>query len=146
MSKDKDLKQHLAEAIVSFRVAETHQYTLAEDGMTPVPCPGVREWAEWMEAAKESGAFRVAEDDLGEVKVSTVFLGLNHGLIDRTPILWETMIFGGEHDGWLERYATKAEAIVGHEQALALVWNKAGKPDSVMALMERIRSKLMAGH
>ena len=46
--------------------------------------------------------------------VSTVFLGLDHAFDGGTPLLFETMIFGGEHDEYQERYATWDEAEAGH--------------------------------
>lgn len=52
-------------------------------------------------------------------RVSTVFLSLDHNWGDGPPILFETMIFGGEHDGYQERYRTWEEAEEGHEIALA---------------------------
>jgi hypothetical protein len=62
----------------------------------------------------------VAKTDIGKVHVSTVFLGLDHGY-GGAILLFETMIFGGEHDGYQERYSTWEEAEVGHKQAVALV-------------------------
>ena len=52
------------------------------------------EWAEWFE--RESGGLRrVGADDIGGFRVSTVFLGIDHGFADDgAPILWETMVFG----------------------------------------------------
>ena len=38
------------------------------------------------------------------------------------PILFETMIFGGEHHEYQERYTTWDEAIKGHKEAVALVF------------------------
>lgn len=52
------------------------------------------------------------------IEVSTVFLGLDHGWGDGPPILFETMTFGGPHDGDCERYSTWNEAVVGHERAV----------------------------
>lgn len=64
----------------------------------------------------------VAEDNIGGVRISTVFLGLDHSFTpDGPPILFETMIFGGEHDEFQERYATWTEAEEGHGRAVALV-------------------------
>lgn len=61
-------------------------------------------------------------DDVDGVTVSTVFLGLDHNFgWEGPPILWETMIFGGEHDQYQERYSSADEAEIGHERALALV-------------------------
>ena len=55
------------------------------------------------------------------MSVSTVFLGLDHSFGGGTPILFETMIFGGEYDDYQERYHTLEEAQVGHEKAISLV-------------------------
>lgn len=57
------------------------------------------------------------------MRVSTVFLGLDHsfGLAgDRLPLLWETMIFGGKHDGYVDRYSSRGAALKGHAKALEL--------------------------
>lgn len=75
------------------------------------------EWAHWFETADR----HVARDKIGRVSVSTVFLGLDHSFGGGTPILWETMIFGGEHDGYQERYSSRADALRGHASAVTLV-------------------------
>lgn len=54
------------------------------------------------------------------VSVSTVFLGMDHSFGGGPPLLFETMIFGGNHDRYHERYSTWAEAEAGHEKALRL--------------------------
>lgn len=57
-----------------------------------------------------------------EIRVSTVFLGFNHApLGSGTPILWETMIFGGQHSEYQERYTSHEDALAGHQRALELV-------------------------
>lgn len=83
-----------------------------------VPGPDLMKWARWYGTVER----HVGNDTLPNgVHVSTVFLGLDHNFsgIGR-PILWETMIFGGEHDQYQERYTTREEAIAGHEVALNL--------------------------
>jgi hypothetical protein len=50
--------------------------------------------------------------------VSTVFLGLDHQWGDGPPLVFETMIFGGEHDQYQERYSTWDEAEAGHKQGV----------------------------
>jgi hypothetical protein len=61
-----------------------------------------------------------------DVLVSTVFLFMDYGF-DGTPLLFETMIFGGQHDQYCMRYSTWEEAELGHEEscqmALAVVVN-----------------------
>ncbi len=49
-----------------------------------------------------------------EVRVSTVFLGIDHQYGEGKPILWETMIFGGEHDEYQQRYHSEKDARIGH--------------------------------
>ncbi len=55
------------------------------------------------------------------VLVSTVFLCVDHGLIG-TPILFETMIFGGQYDEYQRRYETYDEALNGHNKILRQLW------------------------
>lgn len=98
-----------------YKNMKNDKYILDENGDPKVV--GLIEWGEWMEVADRT----VAKSQVGEVEVSTVFLGLDHNFGDGEPLLFETMIFGGEHDGYQERYATKIEALKGHEKALNLV-------------------------
>ena len=85
----------------------------------PVMEPDLMRWAQWFE---ESGDERIIEQtELGEVRVSTVFLGLDHRFGEGlNPILWETMIFGGPHDGYQERFASREDAVLGHKIAVDL--------------------------
>lgn len=65
----------------------------------------------------------VAKTELPDgVIVSTVFLGINHAFLDVPPLLFETMIFGGEHDGHTERYCAWEEAEEGHSRAIDLIF------------------------
>lgn len=62
----------------------------------------------------------IAKTNIGDAQVSTVFLGLDHGMgtaLDGEflPVLFETMIFGGKHDQLQTRYHTLEEARSGHE-------------------------------
>lgn len=63
----------------------------------------------------------VAKKRIGDVLVSTVFLGLNHRWGGGPPLIFETMIFGGEHDEYQERYSTWQEAEAGHKRAVDMV-------------------------
>ena len=95
------------------------QYILSEDGKIK-ECPDLIEWAKWMAAANRKIAF----DEINDVRISTIFLGLDRNYFDGPPTLFETMIFGGEHDQYQERYSTKEEALIGHQEAIALVKNE----------------------
>jgi hypothetical protein len=61
---------------------------------------------------------RVALTTIGDITVSTVFLGIDHNWSgEGPPVLWETMIFGMEDEPcW--RYSSEKEALEGHEQAV----------------------------
>jgi hypothetical protein len=58
----------------------------------------------------------------GSWEVSTVFLGVNfrHRRRELPPLLFETLIFGGDHDGKGWRYETRQMAEEGHERAVRL--------------------------
>jgi hypothetical protein len=84
---------------------------------TPVPEHDLMVWARWMEEADR----QVASDVFGHVQVSTIFLGLDYQFGDGLPILFETMVFGGELDDCQWRYATWEDALAGHAKAVQLV-------------------------
>ncbi len=80
---------------------------------------------EWVRTLEAFDARRVAADGVGRAWVSTVHLGLDHRHGDGPPLIFETMIFGGEHDQEEWRYTTLAEAKAGHARAVALVKGEA---------------------
>lgn len=85
----------------------------------PVPEEDIEKWGRFIE---DIAGRRVAYDELAgvpPVTVSTVFLGVDNGFT--RPLFFETMIFGGEHDGYQSRYETWEEAESGHAKALELV-------------------------
>ena len=55
------------------------------------------------------------------VLVSTSFLGMDYGTSKAHPLVFETMVFGGEHSSYLDRYSTWDEATAGHLAASELV-------------------------
>lgn len=58
---------------------------------------------------------RVGLTHIGETRVSTVWLGLDHSYYhDTKPIIFETMVFGGDHDQECVRYQTEQQAQQGH--------------------------------
>jgi len=93
------------------------KYILIND--KPVAEPDVIKWADWYDSADRV----VAKADIGDVSISTVFLGIDHSFGYGSPILYETMIFGGDHDGFQQRHETKEQALIGHGSALGLVKN-----------------------
>jgi hypothetical protein len=54
------------------------------------PTRDLRGWAEFMDDIEKR---RVGWTRIGERTVSTMFLGLDHGLGRGLPVVWETMVF-----------------------------------------------------
>jgi len=88
---------------------------ILKDGK-PVEESDITAWGRWMKTAER----HVANDELPGVRISTVFLGLDHQWGAGPPILYETMIFGGAHDGYQARYHTREDAVAGHAEALTV--------------------------
>lgn len=86
------------------------------DGKNVVECDDILKWGAWFEKSNR----RVAKTEDGDISVSTVFLGIDHSFGDGPPMLFETMIFGGEHDEDQWRYSTWEEAEKGHSEACDL--------------------------
>lgn len=94
------------------------------DGHTPVKCPDLKEWAEWYETADR----QVSMTGNDNIWVSTIFLGLNHRFISEgPPILFETIIFGGEHDNKGCRSETWEEAELIHKAFCNLAFPQLAK-------------------
>jgi len=67
------------------------RYIIVDGKITPEP--DLIKWAMWYEKSENR---HVKQDKIGDVIVSTIFLGLDHNLWGNHPILWETMIFGSK--------------------------------------------------
>lgn len=94
-----------------------HGNYILDDGGNPVVEPNLLKWAKWFEENDRS----LAVHHVGEVMISTVFLGIDHNFYGKgPPLLYETMIFNGKHDQAQWRYATKEDALDGHHQAMML--------------------------
>jgi len=92
------------------------KYILDKNG-EPQVCDDPVAWAEWFENNDRPVALtRISEN----IKVSTVFLGLDQRFGEGPPLLFETMIFGGKHDQYQRRYSTKAEAEKGHKELVEM--------------------------
>lgn len=75
------------------------------------PIEGVLNWARAMEETNR----RVALTEVAPgIRVSTVFLGLDHSFFEGPPLLFETMVFNDYDEAGCYRYTTWAEAEVGH--------------------------------
>lgn len=89
-------------------ILEGHKPKLVED---------VLEWGRWFETAERHVAETVLPNG---TRVSTVFLALDHSFSGGEPLLFETMLFGGKHDQYQERYSTWEEAEIGHKKAIKI--------------------------
>jgi hypothetical protein len=94
-------------------------------GHKPVPEPDIIAWGHWFATADR----QVRDTARDDVRVSTVFLGLDHGFKGR-PVLFETMLFVNGADAGCERYSTWDEAEAGHARWVAKVF----KPTPILAL------------
>lgn len=98
------------------------RYILDANG-NPKPEPNLLKWARWYGTHKR----HIADDYIGKIHVSTIFLALDQRENPASPVLWETMIFDpdhGEHDCYIERYTSREAALAGHKKALEMVREK----------------------
>lgn len=100
------------------------KYYILEGHITK-PVGDLIEWANWFETANR----HVADEIIDGVRVSTVFLGIDHSFCEGRPLLFETMAFkvGSWSELVAERYSTWEEAEAGHKEIVArvkrgLVW------------------------
>lgn len=82
----------------------------------------------WSAAFGDQEYKRVGYTEVGDVRVSTVWLGMNHNWGDGPPLIFETRVFGGEDDEWMDRYATEDAAVAGHNEVVAAVKNNERLP------------------
>lgn len=84
-----------------------------------IPEPDIHKWAMWYNENDRRVKLTVLSES---VEVSTVFLGMDATIFTvTTPMVFETMVFGGEHDQYCRRYATYEEAEQGHEETLKMI-------------------------
>jgi hypothetical protein len=88
------------------------------DGKEPKEAADIYEWGRFFESVNRV----VRQTKIGEVKISTVFLSIDHDFHNEgDPLLFETMIFGGEYGGYRKRYSTWEQAEAGHTKACELI-------------------------
>jgi len=92
--------------------------TYVLEGKKAVPCHDIENWGKWFETA-----FRVvAQDQVADVRISTVFLGLDHNFTGLgPPLLFETMVFHGDDGEQVGRYPTWEAAEAGHQKVLKIL-------------------------
>jgi hypothetical protein len=86
----------------------------------PVQHANNGEWFMWFEALEKNRL--VAKTQIGDVWVSTVFCGIDrsYGRAPQ-PVLFETMIFGGEHDQEQWPTVTWEEAEAKHDEVVVML-------------------------
>lgn len=105
----------------------TDKYILVD--RRPVPCPWLFKWAQWMQENDR----HVALTYIGVLRVSTVFLGLDHSFLESgPPLLFETMIFDDNEDGYQERCCTWEQAEAMHAAAVEVATERVRKADAMI--------------
>jgi hypothetical protein len=100
-------------------------YTL-DDNKNAIKC-SLQEWGK-LYTRNGSELRRVAIDKVGDYRISTVFLGIDHNLDSDQPHIFETMIFGPEStEVYTIRCSTWHESEKMHEDAIQ--WVKDGCKD-----------------
>lgn len=96
--------------------------------------PRIATMDEWVDMFGDRGRI-VKQENVGDMFISTVFLGLDHNFSWKgPPVLWETMVFGPnpdkddkrfhqtEVDGYTERCSgNREQAEAMHERVVAMV-------------------------
>ena len=86
--------------------------------------------AEWFSADNFSDNRRVGLDYIGSFRVSTVFLGIDHGFGDDTHVLFETTVFKDiNSDLFHKRYKTWDDSVEGHAKTIESIANSLNSPD-----------------
>jgi hypothetical protein len=89
----------------------TIYYYILDENKQAQPVHDVYVWADYQDAHK-----RVASTRRGKVWVSTVFLGIDHQFGDGPPLVFESMVFGGPKDQYMDRYSSYDDALMGHRR------------------------------
>lgn len=109
-------------------MTEFHEHYIlgGDDGRTPIPVDLVTARA-WKMRVGLAGR-RVGYVEFGDLKaegvaVSTVFCTYNeaYDFQNKPPLVFETMVFGGDLDGERRQYSTWAKAKDGHRAMVARV-------------------------
>ena len=91
-------------------------FFILDENHNVIPAANTLEWGEFFNKPDRI----VAATEIGEIRVSTVFLGIDHSWGGDKPVVFETMIFGGEHDQYQDRCCTWVEAEAMHVKAVAI--------------------------
>lgn len=91
---------------------------MLDDEGNPVPATDLLEWAKALDDIEHR---RVGITKFSDgTTISTVFLGLDHGLSRRRPLLFEGLVQFKDGGDEQDRYATWQEALDGHRKLVEL--------------------------
>jgi len=105
------------------------------EGHNAVIEPDLTKWVEWFRTAnrtvkKSTGKVSLNGGSVGNIVISTVFLGIDHAFTEDKPLLFETMVFGGLLDQEYERCSTWEAAEQMHEKMCTKVLLSVSKINS----------------
>lgn len=97
----------------------------------------LEEWGRWFELDERI----VAQEYIGEYFISTVFLGIDHGLNfseEARPVVFESLVFGSEREALEQaRCCTWDEAVAMHSRFVAMYTDKVREAkEAAAALLE----------
>lgn len=92
-------------------IGELFNYYKLDENNVVTRCKTIEEFAIYFESKQRY----LCKNSLGDIWVSTVFLGIDHSFdVNDAPIVFESMVFNKDNDLDQERYSTYADAIQGH--------------------------------
>lgn len=106
----------------------TDKYKLV--GREVVPVDDLFEWGEAMEVLRRADKLQIGHDMVGNIEVSTIFMGLDMRIMYGEPQLFETMVFewpiGGGPRRAMDtyRYSTYDQAEESHKAIVNGLRNK----------------------
>lgn len=109
------------------------EHFILDENKNVIPA-SLLEWGEFFENTREERI--VNRTEINGLRVSTVFLGLDHSF-DGSLHIFETMVFKKKSEvGYCERYSTWQEAEEGHKRAIE--WVKNGCKDEDTEISTKI--------
>jgi len=84
---------------------------------------------EWALKVEDMDYKFIRQETIGRYLISTIWMGIDHNFYGSAPLIFETMIFVDSKDPndelhlYQARYTTEAQAITGHEEAVAMVFD-----------------------
>ena len=102
-------------------------YYILNGDKTTTQVSAIDYWT-WVREDKGFIARRVNETLIGDIRVSTVFLGLDHNYFGGPPHIFETMSFGTPlgHEEHCERCSTYLQALTQHALIVGRIRHELG--------------------